>query len=95
MSKYLNDIWKLELGSNAVKQLSKLDQQNQIMILKYFKKNILNLKNPRTKGKALVGNLAGHWRYRVGDFRILTQIRDDEFIIIAVSIGHRREIYKK
>ncbi|HGF0126294.1 TPA: type II toxin-antitoxin system RelE/ParE family toxin [Klebsiella variicola] len=33
------------------------------------------------------------WRYRVGDYRVLCEIRDDELVILAATIGHCREVY--
>lgn len=50
--------------------------------------------NPRLTGKALQGKLSGLWRYRVGDFRLLCRIEDNELIILVIEIGHRKEIYK-
>jgi mRNA interferase RelE/StbE len=29
----------------------------------------------------------------VGDYRIICEIRDKELVILAISIGHRREVY--
>lgn len=49
--------------------------------------------NPRLHGKALTGDLKGLWRYRIGDYRLLADINDFELVIIAIDIGHRREIY--
>lgn len=63
-------------------------------VLSYFEENVLCHKNPRTKGKPLAGKLAGHWDYRVGDYRVLTEIYDNKMIVLAVDIGHRKEIYK-
>ena len=54
---------------------------------------VAELSNPRVRGKSLVGNLLGMWRYRVGAFRVLCRIRDEQLIIIVVDIGHRREVY--
>lgn len=51
------------------------------------------LDNPRSRGKALVNNLKGLWRYRVGDWRIICDIVDEEIIINVLELGHRREIY--
>ncbi|WP_165056534.1 MULTISPECIES: type II toxin-antitoxin system RelE/ParE family toxin [unclassified Adlercreutzia] len=31
--------------------------------------------------------------YRVGDYRMLCEIRDDELVVLAIEIGHRRDIY--
>ncbi|TVQ21141.1 MAG: type II toxin-antitoxin system RelE/ParE family toxin, partial [Spirochaetaceae bacterium] len=34
------------------------------------------------------------WRYRVGDYRILCQILDTELVIVAVTIRHRKDVYR-
>ena len=49
--------------------------------------------NPRAKGKALVANRTGQWRYRIGAYRIIVNIQDNELIILALEVGHRRDIY--
>ena len=49
--------------------------------------------NPRTKGKALVANRTGQWRYRIGAYRVIVNIQDNELIILALEVGHRRDIY--
>ena len=54
---------------------------------------IAKLKDPRSRGKALTGNLAGVWRYRVGDYRILCDINDGRLVILVVDVAHRREVY--
>lgn len=77
---------------NAEKQFLKLDKPIQKQIQKFILK-LQTLENPRERGKALVGNLIGFWRYRVGDYRLLCRILDQELIISVVEIGHRREIY--
>lgn len=49
--------------------------------------------NPRAKGKALVANRTGQWRYRIGSYRVIVNIQDNELIILALEVGHRRDIY--
>jgi mRNA interferase RelE/StbE len=49
--------------------------------------------DPRKFGKPLRAELAGLWRYRVADYRILCQIRDRELIVLVVAVGHRRDVY--
>ncbi|MBP2622888.1 type II toxin-antitoxin system RelE family toxin [Streptococcus oricebi] len=49
--------------------------------------------NPRAKGKGLIANRSGQWRYRVGDYRVIVNIQDEELIILALEVGHRRDIY--
>lgn len=49
--------------------------------------------NPRL-GKPLHGELVPFWSYRVSDYRVVYEIRDDELIVLIVMLGHRREIYE-
>lgn len=52
------------------------------------------LDDPRTMGKALTGPLGGFWRYRVGDCRVICEIRDRALCVLVVRIGNRREVYR-
>lgn len=85
---------KLGYTAFALKQLKKLDKQVSSRILDYMDE-VAKLENPRERGKMLVGNLIGFWRYRVGDYRVLCKIKDNELVITVVNIGHRREVYDK
>ncbi|MEY0742289.1 type II toxin-antitoxin system RelE/ParE family toxin [Providencia rettgeri] len=51
------------------------------------------LDGPRQSGKSLKGELGEFWRYRVGDYSILCEKKDDKLIILAATIGHRKEVY--
>nr|WP_286127256.1 type II toxin-antitoxin system RelE/ParE family toxin [Actinomyces sp. HPA0247] len=42
----------------------------------------------------MTGNLSGFWRYRVGNYRIIASIEDDELLILAINIDHRSRIYR-
>ena len=77
----------------ARKQLSKLDNSAKRRVLDYMD-DVARLKNPRERGKMLIGNMPGLWRYRVGDYRILCKIRDEELVVTVVGVGHRREVYE-
>jgi len=46
-------------------------------------------------GKPLQGELRPFWSHRVGDYRIVYEIRDAEVVVLVVMIGHRREIYER
>lgn len=76
------------------KNFNKLDKYTQKIINKWVNKNLINCENPRQHGKALSGDLAGLWRYRIGNYRLICIIEDDKLIILAVSIGKRDGIYK-
>lgn len=86
--------WKVEFSKTAIKQLGKIDKKWQLGILDYLEYNIAMSDNPRAKGKALVGDKKGLWRYKVGDYRIICDIEDENLSILALAIGHRKEIYE-
>lgn len=50
--------------------------------------------NPRL-GKPLQGELRPFWSYRVGDYRVVYEIRDDELVVLVVMLGHRRGVYER
>ncbi|MCQ8128306.1 type II toxin-antitoxin system RelE family toxin [Methylomonas rivi] len=84
--------YKIEFTPKAAKQFSKLDQATKKRIKEVLLR-IEALEDPRAVGKNLQGELAGLWRYRAGNYRILTRIIDDKLVILVVTVGHRREIY--
>ena len=51
--------------------------------------------DPRAHGKALTAQFKECWRYRVGNYRLIAKIEDERILILILSIGHRRDIYKK
>jgi mRNA interferase RelE/StbE len=77
----------------ALKSLKKIDKHQAQIIFNWIKKNLDNCSNPRQHGKALKGDLGEYWRYRVGTYRIITQIDDDQIKIIIIDIAHRRNVY--
>ena len=77
------------------REFKKLDKYTQRMIKSWVEKNLVNCSNPRRLGKGLTANRIGQWRYRIGDYRLICEIEDDRLIILALSVGHRREIYQK
>ncbi|WP_288302974.1 type II toxin-antitoxin system RelE/ParE family toxin [uncultured Treponema sp.] len=83
----------IEFSPLAEKQFLKLDKQIQRQIQK-FVLQLKNLENPRSRGKALVGNLSHLWRYRVADYRLICNIQDEKILVTILRIGHRKEIYK-
>ncbi len=86
--------WVYRFDARALKELRKLGKQAQQDIIAYLDKRVSGDSDPRRFGKGLRADLAGLWRYRVGDYRILCQIRDGELLILVVSVGHRRDVYE-
>ena len=86
--------WAYSFDERALKELRKLGTQAQRDIISYLDERISSEADPRRFGKGLKADLAGLWRYRVGDYRILCQIRDRELLVLVVAVGHRRDVYE-
>jgi mRNA interferase RelE/StbE len=87
--------WTIELSSLARKNLDQLDPQIARRILAFLNERIARLDDPRGIGEALTGARLGEfWKYRVGDYRVISRIEDDRVKILVVRIGHRRQVYK-
>jgi mRNA interferase RelE/StbE len=86
--------WTIEYTLTAKSQLKKLDRQVAQRIIKYVRERITGSENPRSAGKALTGTWGGRWRYRVGDCRVICEIKDETLCILVLQVGNRREIYR-
>ena len=86
--------WRIDFTRNADKAMRKLDKGVAARVFDELDE-IAKLEDPRSRGKALTGNLSGVWRYRVGDYRILCDINDGRLVILVVDVAHRREVYKR
>jgi mRNA interferase RelE/StbE len=88
--------WKIEFDKAAEQDLDKLDPQVARRILAFLHGRVAVLDDPRSIGDALKGSKLGDfWKYRVGDYRIISTIEDDVLRVLVVKIGNRRNIYKK
>ena len=86
--------YKVVLSSTAEDDFAKLDKSIQQRIFKYLKK-IEEREDPRTLGEQLQENLSAYWKFRVGDYRLVAEIKDDILIFLMLAVGPRRDIYKK
>lgn len=87
--------YSVEFSPEGEKALEKLDSSVNKRIKFWINNNLEGCVNPRYKGKALTGRLAGYWRYRVGDYRIIAEIQDDKIIILVIDVDKRNDIYKR
>jgi len=85
--------WTVRISNIAERQLRKLDRPVQRRILDWLNDRIEGCKDPRHFGEPLRGSHAGLWRYRVGDYRILCEIQDQNVVVLVIAIGHRSSIY--
>ena len=69
--------WRIEFEDTALKELAKLDKQVARRILTFLRERVAVLDDPRSVGEALKGSRLGEfWKYRVGDYRIITNSAD-------------------
>ncbi len=85
--------WTVEVKGNAAKAIIRLDKPIRNQITGYLKQ-LETLDNPRAHGKALTGQYAGLWSYRVDDYRLICQIKDKEIVILVLDVDHRKNIYR-
>ena len=87
--------YNVELSDRFMREFRKLDRYTQKIIRAWIDKNLVNRDNPRAHGKGLTANRSGQWRYRIGDYRLICSIEGDRLVILALSVGHRSDIYRQ
>lgn len=87
-------MYSVETTVRFDREFRKLDRYTQRMIKAWIEKNLVSCEDPRIHGKGLTANRSGQWRYRIGDYRLICEIQDEELIILALTVGHRRKVYE-
>jgi mRNA interferase RelE/StbE len=86
--------WRVEWEDAAVKELKKLDTRAQRNIVRYMRHKIATEEDPRRFGDPLRKDLKGLWKYRIGAYRIICSIEDENVLVLVVRLGHRRSVYE-
>ena len=87
--------WAIKYTETSERQLKKLYKSIALPVLDFMDERVAQLEDPRSQGNNLVGPKFGsYWRYRVGDVRVICDIKDEVVTILVVEIGHRREVYR-
>jgi mRNA interferase RelE/StbE len=76
------------------KSLKKIDRKDAKRIVLWIVKNLDETTNPRHTGHSLEGNLKGYWRYHVGKYRILAEIKDEELLLLFLDAAKREDVYR-
>jgi mRNA interferase RelE/StbE len=88
-------VWTIKIDDAAKKDLTKLDKQVASRIINFLRNRVAELDDPRSIGEALTGSKLGNfWKYRVGDYRLIGSIEDENVRILIVRIGNRRDVYR-
>lgn len=83
--------YKIEFLKTAQKEFYRLPQQIQERIAK--KLEILKT-NPYPSGVKALKNGQGRLRLRVGDYRVIYRVENDVLVILIITVGHRKNIYR-
>jgi mRNA interferase RelE/StbE len=83
--------YQIELTPAARRDLKSIPAR----IRKQIDKQILSLaENPYPPGSKKIKGVEGLLRVRVGDYRILYIIEVKRLVVVIVTIGHRRDVYR-
>ena len=93
-SRKARPVWTVEFDDRARCELRKLDAKTQKDILRYLRERIAGSPDPRQFGKPLRMNLAGLWRCRIGDYRLICRIEEHRLVVLVLKVGHRRQVYE-
>jgi mRNA interferase RelE/StbE len=82
--------YELEILPSAQRSLNRLDRPVRRRVATRID---ALAEDPRPQGATkLVGSK--HWRIRIGDYRVVYDIKDAQLIVLVIEVGHRREIYR-
>jgi mRNA interferase RelE/StbE len=87
-------MYKVEFSKEALKQMKKFDKHVALFITAWIRKNLEGCSDPFQHGKGLKANHSGCWRYRVGEYRLIAEIMEEKVVILLLSVGHRKDVYK-
>jgi mRNA interferase RelE/StbE len=84
-------VYEVRIKTSALRALNKLPTEVQKRVLRA----VATLSHtPRPVGCKLMKGRPGHWRIRLGDYRMIYIIRDSTLTIQVIEVGHRRDIYR-
>lgn len=85
--------YRLVFTSEIQKQFRKMDKYQAILITRWLYQHIDGIDDPRKFGKELTTNRSGQWRYRIGKYRVIVEIEDSQLVVLAVQVGHEKNVY--
>ena len=86
----MTDCYRVELAAGAVKELKALPRD----VVERVARVLLSMEEcPRPRGSLKLTGSETH-RVRVGQYRIVYEIRDDVLLVLVVRIAHRSDVYR-
>ncbi len=84
--------WSIEYAESAVNEILALDGSIRKLIKKSIEDKLAI--DPLKFGLPLRRNLSGLFKLRVGNYRIIYQVKKNEVIVLSLAVGHRKQVYK-
>jgi mRNA interferase RelE/StbE len=85
--------YKVEVSSQAERVIRRMAEREPALYQRVASA-LDDLQRDPHQGKPLKGKLKGRYSYRVGSYRIVYLIRQQELVVLVIDIGHRREVYR-
>ena len=82
--------YSLRIKGSAAKALKRIDKPERIRLIEAIDR----LKTEPSAGAALKGEFSGLRRLRVGSYRIVYEVIENELVILVVRVGHRKDVYR-
>lgn len=87
--------WRIEFAPQTEKDFRRIDHADRRRILDFLRERVAPLADPRSLGEPLHGpELGRFWKYSVGRYRIVCDIREQTVTILVVRVGHRKDVYR-
>ncbi|HEY3833908.1 MAG TPA: type II toxin-antitoxin system RelE/ParE family toxin [Acidimicrobiia bacterium] len=85
-------MYEVEVTAEAVRHLDRLPAKIRSAAIEFALGSLADA--PRRVGKPLVGELAGLWSARRGDYRVIYEIDDGQRVVLIHRVQHRRDVYR-
>ena len=83
--------FSIRIRASAAKELERVSKSDRLRIVAAIDR----LADYPLVGSALKGDLRGLRRLRVGDYRVLYEVRNNDLIVLVVRIAHRRDVHRR
>lgn len=87
--------YQVRWTKSARKDLKSIPKKQRLILVSWVRDHLEGCENPRglPHGKKLQGTKDG-WRFRIGSYRVIAQIKNEELVIHIVRAGHRQGVYQ-
>lgn len=83
--------YSLQIKASAAKALGKIPKPSRIRLIEAIDR----LRNEPHAGGVLKGEFAGLRRIRVGNYRVVYEVVDDQLVILVIRVAHRKDVYRR